>query len=524
MKKPFIILLALCFLSWNAVAQTIVHIDNPDTWTSRSMADYIGQTVKFDAPFYICNNYSYKSGTYSIAPRRIFAPTNQAIPSTLEYNTIVTANSNAEISLSGLYDYHRMGEILADFSVRINSATSWTLVDDATFVGNTRTELNNGVPSVDIRGTHTLLVCAFNLEYYLVDNIGQGYGPETTEESQRQHTKIMDALTHINADIYGFVEIESGQTALAKLATSLSAATGHNYSYIDDGTSASGTYTKSGYVYRTDKVTPYGNIYNNNVGVRDRKKLIAFTENTNGERFLFSINHFKAKSGSGSGEDADQGDGQGSYNASRVREAQSVLASYNDKKNYYNDQDILIMGDLNAYAKEDPIRTLTEGGMVDLHRYFHADTSYSYVFHQQAGYLDHALVNTTMLSQVTGMQAYHINSDENDEFTYDKSYDNTMFRSSDHDPILVGLALGQKYSTDSDNSFELCTVQLLSNQLHISNAMGGYYRLYNGMGLLLSQGNITQPDYTLDMENYQGFCIINVFVENQVKQVKLFIH
>lgn len=207
-----------------------------------------------------------------------------------------------------------------------------------------------------------------------------------------------------------------------------------------------------------------------------------------------------------------------------MREAQSVLASYNDKKNYYKDQDILIMGDLNAYAKEDPIRTLTDGGMIDLHRYFHADSSYSYVFRQQAGYLDHALVNATMLSQVTGMQAYHINSDENDEFTYDKSSDNTMFRSSDHDPILVGLALGQNYTTDSDNSFELCTVKLLSSQLHISNALGGYYRLYNGMGLLLSQGNITQPDYTLNMENYQGFYIINVFVENQVKQVKLFIH
>lgn len=524
MKKPFGILLALCLLSCCAFAQTIVHIDNPDTWTSRSMTDYVGQTVKFDVPFYICNNYNYNSGVYTIAPRRIYAPTNQAIPSTLEYTNIVTANSNAAVTLNGLYDYHRMGEKLTDFSVRINSATNWTLVADPTFVGNSRTELNNGFPSVDIRGTHTLLVCAFNLEYYLVESIGQGYGPETAEESQRQHTKIMDALTHINADIFGFVEIEQGQTALAKLANALSAATGHNYSYIDDGTGASGTYTKSGYIYRTDKVTPYGNLYDNNIGVNNRKKLIAFTENANQERFIFSINHFKAKSGSASGEDADKGDGQGSYNAARVREAQSVLASYNDKKNYYNDPDILIMGDLNAYAKEDPVRTLTNGGMIDLHRYFHADSSYSYVFHQQAGYLDHALVNSTMLAQVTGMQAYHINSDENDAFTYDKSSDLSMFRSSDHDPVLVGLALGQNYSTDSDNSFELCTVKMYANQLHISNALGGYYRLYNGMGLLISQGNINQTDYTLSLDNYKGFYIINVFVENQVKQVKLFIH
>lgn len=523
MKKPIVLLFLVAFFGWDIQGQTTVHISDPSVWSTGDVAGYIGQTVRFDVPFYICNNYSYRSGSYTIAPRRIFSPTNQAIPGSLEYTTIVSANPAAEVTLSGISDYHRMGEKMEGLTVRINSANRWTLVEDPDFTGNSRDEMRAGCPSVDMLGKHTLLVCAFNLEYYLVENLGTGYGPDDSSESQRQHAKIMDALQHINADIYGFVEIEQGQSALQKLATSLTAATGRNYSYINDGGSTYGSYTKSGYVYCSDKVAPYGDIYNNETGVSHRKKLMAFTELSSGERFIFSLNHFKAKSGTGSGDDADQGDGQGTFNASRIQEAQSVLASYNNRKNYYGDEDILIMGDLNAYAKEDPIRVFTDNGMTDLHRYFHADTSYSYVFHDQAGYLDHAIANSTMLKQITGMQAYHINSDEHDSFTYDKSSDQTMFRSSDHDPVLVGLALGKKLDTDTGNSAERCKVELIDEQLHIDNAKGGYYRIYNIMGTLLMQGNIPQTDYTLSLNTATGLYILDIYVENTVKQVKLFI-
>ncbi len=522
-KKSIYLALLLLLFGVRAVGETIVHIDDTESWSARSMSSYVGQTVKFDVPFYICNNYSYNSGYYTIAPRRIFAPTNQAIPGSTQYSTIVSANSSGEVTLTGLSGYRRMGEILEGLTVRVNSTSSWSLVSVDKFVGNTRTDLDSGYPSVDMRGEHTLLVCALNLEYYLVENLGTGYGPDDSDEAAKQHAKIMDALTHIQADIFGFVEIEQGQTALEKLATSLSSTTGHTYSYIDDGTSASGSYTKSGYIYRTDKVEPYGDLYNNNIGVQNRKKMIGFKEKSSGERFIFSINHFKAKSGQGTGTDADQGDGQGSFNATRVLEAQSVLTSYQSKKNYYGDDDILVMGDLNAYGKEDPIRTLTDGGLVDLHRYFHADSSYSYVYRDQAGYLDHALANSTMLKQVTGMQAYHINSDEHDSFTYDKSTDKTMFRCSDHDPVLVGLRLGEGYDTHSDNSYEACTVEMVDHQLHIESAMGGYYRLYDIMGVLYAEGNVTQPDYTVDVDVPAGMYILNVYVEGSVKQLKLFI-
>ncbi len=526
MKKIFS-LIVCSFILFTAVAQTQVTIHNPDTWTTSELSQYRGQTITFTTPFYVCNNYS----GLVISPRRTFSPTNQAYPESQDYYNIIQANNNGQITLTNVSGEHRLGERIENLTVYVSSTSSVKAVGTPRFVGNTRADLNKGYPSVDMVGKHTLLVCAFNLEYYLVENLGGQMGPANQSESNRQHAKIMDALTHINADIYGFVEIEQGQAALSKLANDLTTQTGRKYSFINDGGSASGTYTKSAYVYCTETVEPYGNIRHNNVGVVNRKKMQAFIEKATGEKFIFSINHFKAKSGKGEGSNADQGDGQGSYNAARVEEAESVLSSYTTNRSYFGEQidgvfvpedDILIMGDLNAYGKEDPIITLLEGGMTDLHRYFHADSSYSYVYRGQAGYLDHALANETMLTQITGMQAYHINSDEKDSYTYDRSNDQTMFRSSDHDPILVGLSLGKEVEAQiPDASFEHCDWMIQNGQLIIKSAKNGYYRVYDPMGNLIATDKIHYGEEAIYTPTQTGMYIIQVFVEGHVQTFKI---
>jgi predicted extracellular nuclease len=194
---------------------------------------------------------------------------------------------------------------------------------------------------------------------------------------------------------------------------------------------------------------PVGFLTRNNTVVQSRKMIQGFILIENDERFIFSINHFKAKSGTGTGKNADQGDGQGIFNYNRTLEAISLLQNMASYQSFYEDKDVLIMGDLNAYAFEDPIRTLTDANMYDLHRYFHADSSYSYVYGEQAGYLDHAIANDALIKQVTGMNAWHVNSDESDYYTYDKSNDQTVFRYSDHDPVLVGLRLDSTRSIPS---------------------------------------------------------------------------
>lgn len=516
----------LCFVlgGVNLSAQTKVTIADPQTWKNSDLNQYRGQTIQFTTPFYVTNNYY--NGSLTISPRRTFIPTNQALPLSAEYNAILSANSTGEIMLTGVSDYHRMGERLLNLTVKVSSTGS-VQYQSCTWAGNTRAELEQGydINAIDMRGQHTLLVCAMNCEYYLTQNFSsRGMGPSDAAEHQKQRTKISKALALIRADIYGLVEVQQGPDAMNEIAADLTRNTGRNYVAINDGSSVNGTYTKSGYIYCSDVVTPHGTIRHNNTGVSNRKKTQGFTEKATGEKFIFSINHFKAKSGSSaSGDNADQGDGQGTYNGDRKREAQSVLANYQKEAIYFEDSDFLIMGDLNAYAKEDPITILREGGMIDMHRAFHADSSYSYTFRGQAGYLDHALCNSTLYPQVTGMVAYHINSDEHDRYTYDSSDDSSMFRCSDHDPILVGLRLDSSTSTrHTEPSFNNYEVFYEGATPCIRNAEGGYYIVYRVDGQVVTQGKITSVEQNINGLS-QGIYILNIYGQGTCLPTKLIV-
>jgi len=517
MKRTISFILGIC-IHLTVLAVTQVSIPDPDTWRYTDLKKYIGQTVQFDVPFYVCNNYN----SITISPRRIYSPTNQALPLSAEYNSILSLNSQGSVTLTGVSGYHRLGERLHNLTVKVNSQTSVSLVS-CDWRGNTRKELEKGVDleAINMRGEHTLLVCCMNLEYYLVENLGSGsMGPKTREAHQKQRAKVSEALAKINADLYGFVEIEQGQSALAELAADLSKNTGRTFAYIDDGSSAKGTYTKAGYVYCSEVLEPHGGLRYNDEGVDNRKKTQAFREKATGEIFLYSVNHFKAKSGKGSGDNADKGDGQGAFNGDRVREAKSVLNHYDSDSYYYGDKDILIMGDLNAYAMEDPITVLREGGMIDLHRAFHADSSYSYVYHGQAGYLDHALCNETLYPHVTGMVAYHINSDESDSYTYDKSNDQSMFRSSDHDPVLVGLRLDTTYTAVPGVSVPDVSIGIHNFTPYIYNAEGGHYIVYRIDGIKVKEQSILSNQEEINGLD-PGLYILNIYGQGKCHKMKI---
>jgi hypothetical protein len=120
---------------------------------------------------------------------------------------------------------------------------------------------------------------------------------------------------------------------------------------------------------------------------------------------------------------------------------------------------VLIIGDLNSYAMEDPIVALQNAGYTDLVAAFGGPTAYGYVFDGQLGYLDHALSNDSLTPQVAGVAEWHINADEIPLFDYNDDardageaafeeesdslplYEANPFRTSDHDPVIVGLNL-----------------------------------------------------------------------------------
>ena len=92
----------------------------------------------------------------------------------------------------------------------------------------------------------------------------------------------------------------------------------------------------------------------------------------------------------------------------------------------------------------------TDDDFTNLIAEYQGTYAYSYTFDGQAGYLDHALANGPLAAQVTGAADWHINSDEPDILDYDTTfkpaaqdalYEPNQYRTSDHDPVIVGLDL-----------------------------------------------------------------------------------
>lgn len=528
MKKAIFSLIFGLFTAFCWATDTL-HIENPATWNPSVLSSYIGQEVIFDCPMYVCSN-DYYSGGMRVAPRRLFAATNQVLPASQEYATVASLNNSGWMNISGAGS-HRTGEKVYNLRAKIHS-TSSIEYKGGQWVGNTRADLEKGpdMAAIDMKGEHTILVCGMNLEYYMVEEFVRPgtQGPADLEEHQKQRAKVSKALATINADLYGLVEIQCGDGALKEIADDLSKNTGRHFDYVRSGTTVQNTYTQSCYVYDADKLSTYAKLYDNNSqGIKSRKRMQVFVEKATGEKFIYAINHFKAKSGSGSGKDADDGK-QGGFNYTRTKEAESVVQLYNSFSKAVGESDILVMGDLNAYAMEDPIQVFRKEGWLDLHRSFHADSSYSYTFGGKAGYLDHAISNQSLFPQVTGMIGFHINSDESDDYTYDKSNDKTMFRSSDHDPVIVGLRLDSTLSYNPQVFINNTHIYEQSDSVVVYNAgttidYPSYYEIYTIEGMLLHREEIEYDEHPIPCPNAPGMYMIRIYTNGSVIQKKILV-
>lgn len=279
-------------------------------------------------------------------------------------------------------------------------------------------------------------------------------GANSAEELARQRAKLLAALAGLDADIVGLIEIENtDDRATADLVAGLNARAGAPvYAYVippAPGTDA----IRVALIYRSAVVTPVGAPQNFQTSTAaytplfDRPPLTqTFQEQRTGERFTVVVNHLKSKgSCPSSGPDIDVG--QGCWNAKRTAQAAALLDLVADLAT--TDPDVLVIGDLNAYGAEAPLLTLTVGGLVNQVARVTAASRYTYVFDGQAGYLDHALTTASLAAQVTGVTLWHINADEPSVIDYNLEYKPqdlyvaTAYRASDHDPVLVGLMLGE---------------------------------------------------------------------------------
>jgi predicted extracellular nuclease len=338
----------------------------------------------------------------------------------------------------------------------------------------------------------TLKVASFNVLNYFttIDNTASSTsgpcapdgtqdcrGADSDAELARQTAKAAAALCGINADIVGLMEIENNSTA--SLSSLVDATSGCGpYAYVNTGIIGTDA-IKVGFLYKTSTVTPVGSYKLLTTSVDSRflddknRPTLAqtFSQTVGGEKLTVAVNHLKSK-GSACTDigDPDINDGQGNCNGTREDAALAMVDWLKTDPTNSNDPDFLIIGDLNSYAKEDPIKAIEKGSddtantvddYTNLVKAFGGDAAYSYVFDGQTGYLDHALANSTLLPQVTGTADWHINSDEAPSFDYNDTIKDTgeaafearpsalplyaadQYRTSDHDPVIIGLHLGE---------------------------------------------------------------------------------
>lgn len=307
-------------------------------------------------------------------------------------------------------------------------------------------------------------VASFNVLNYFttVDQAGASCFPSGTRsdcrgadsalEFSRQQAKIVAALRAIDADVVGLIEIENnGQTAVNNLVSALNAAYGANvYAAVGMPVGGSGgDAIRQAMIYKPARVSTVGAAISDTAAIHNRPPLAQTFAATNGERFSVVVNHFKSKScGDAAGVEADQGDGQGCWNPLRVQQAAALNAFVQQLTTGSGATDVLVIGDLNAYSKEDPVNALTAAGMVNLAAGI--DLAYSYTFDGESGALDHALATPALAAKTSGIAHWHINTDEpfvidyNTEFKPQDLYAPHAYRSSDHDPVVIGLSLQKK--------------------------------------------------------------------------------
>ena len=300
-----------------------------------------------------------------------------------------------------------------------------------------------------------LRVASFNvLNYFttLTSDDSRARGADTPEEFQRQQAKIIAAMTALDADVFGLMEIENNGRAVDDLVAALNTKAGEGtYAAVTTG-KVGGDAIFQAFVYKPATVEPAGSFATLSFGnTGNRPSLLqTFRHKESGELLNVSVNHLKSK-GSACKGDPDQGDGQGNCNQTRTQAAEKLVSWLQGDPTGQGAARTVIIGDLNSYDHEDPVKTLVDGGYADMEKKFAGEQAYSYVFDGMSGYLDHALANQAAESSIVDAQAWHINADEADIFDYDMTYKKAAeqelyspdpYRSSDHDPVVVSLQLG----------------------------------------------------------------------------------
>ncbi|MDC7807024.1 ExeM/NucH family extracellular endonuclease [Luteimonas sp BLCC-B24] len=300
-------------------------------------------------------------------------------------------------------------------------------------------------------------IAAFNLEnLFNGDGRGGGFptarGAETPAQYARQLEGLVATITALDVDVAALMELENdgydAASSLAQLVDALNAAgPARDWRFVDAGTGPGTDAIRVGLIYRATRVQPKGAAATLGGGPFARYSRAPLAQafvpvrggRPDGADFSVVAVHFKSKGcGNADGADADTGDGQACWNATRTESARRLLEWLATAPTGAGER-VAVVGDFNAYAREDPLRLFYDAGWRDPFAAGPDAPAHSFVFNGQAGRLDHALLSRALAARVVGAAKWHTNADEPDDMRAREA--SGPWRSSDHDPLVVGLKL-----------------------------------------------------------------------------------
>lgn len=298
-------------------------------------------------------------------------------------------------------------------------------------------------------------IASFNLEnFFNGDGRGGGFptprGARDPAELDAQLGRLVATIRGLDPDIAALMELENDgfgpESSIAQLVDALNRAGDGDWRFIASDAPAGGDQIRVGLIYRASRAEPMGGsaaLTDDLFGSRSRPPLAQSFRAGAGPVFTIVANHFKSKGcGGATGAEADQKDGQSCWNPTRTESARRLDAWLRTDPTRSGSDLTMIVGDLNAYTMEDPIRTLVAAGWRDAFEGVRGKAPYSYVYDAQTGRLDHALLSPGLAARLAGAAEWHSNADEPDSRGYQtRPGDRGPWRSSDHDPLVVGLRL-----------------------------------------------------------------------------------
>lgn len=453
-------------------------------WDSAAAPEaFESMRVRFEEPLVVNDTYDLgRFGTLTLGSGRQFIPTNVAEPgadavkfaamqqldrillddASNRQNPALVPYPAPELSASNTVRAgDQVTDLVAVLDYRFNEWRLQPVASPSFIASNPRP----AEPELTDRGN--LVVASFNvLNYFNGDGMGGGFptprGASNPEELSRQTAKLVSAIRALNADIVGLMEIENDGYDEFSAIASLAAELGPDWGYVDPGLELLGSDAITvGFIYRTDRVEVVGPAATLSLSPFDdlNRQPLAQTFAPMGvdDGVTVAVNHFKSKGcGGATGAEADQNDGQSCWNPTRTQAASALANWLAADPTGTGESDLLIIGDLNAYAKEDPVTALAQAGYTDLLASLVGEQAYTYVFFGQAGYLDHALANESLMAKVADVAVWTINADEPRALDYNLEFKTPQqqagffaadaYRSSDHDPVIVALKLAADIS------------------------------------------------------------------------------